>query len=583
MNFTKSLLVVAAAALVMTLNMTSCSTTPPETVRLRILHTSDVHGHVLDSLQRLAAYVAASREELPGGVIITDGGDVLQGHPAAYYYNFVDTEAQHIVTAAMNRVGYDVGAIGNHDIETGHDVYDRWTAQCDFPILGANVVDEQTGEPYLTPYSIIERQGVRIAILGLLTPAIPNWVPKNMWSGLRFDDMVAAAKHWVPIIQEREQPDLIVGLFHSGFDEEGGIQTDEYCENEVRMVAQQVSGFDLILYGHDHRRRMERVVTPDGNSIYCVGPTSTGTCVCQVDIEVQRKGNKVVGVSMDAKILDSKDLMTAGTYEIADEEWFPEARAAVDAYMQEEVGVFEATVHERYAFFGPSAFIDLIHDLQLELSQGAEISFAAPLSFDATIAAGMTHVSDMFALYKYENLLYTMRMTGREVRDFLEMSYDLWANTMQGPDDHILLLDSVLDGGRRLGLKNMAFNFDSAAGICYIVDASKPNGQKVTILSMEDGTSFDEDKEYLVATNSYRGNGGGELMTRGAGIPLEELPSRIVASTDHDLRYHLIEMIRAKGRVRPRTRTNWRFVPDAWAPAALQRDRRILFPEHNAD
>lgn len=573
------------AAFVMT--VTACTNQPATTVSLRILHTSDVHGYVLDSLPRIAAYADLCRRQMgEGSVVMTDGGDVLQGHPAAYYYNFVDTNSQHIVAAAMNRAAYDVAAIGNHDIETGRPVFDRWISECGFPVLGANIIDKKTGEPYLKPYEILERQGVRIAVLGLITPAIPNWVPEVLWQGLRFDDMLTAARHWVPIIQEREHPDLIIGLFHSGIDETNGIHTDDYCENESRLVAQQVEGFDLILYGHDHRRNIERVATPSGDSILAIGPTSTGACLCQVDISLRKDGRgRVVERQIDGALLSAAEmdaaLQKAGRSEAAAalaDAWFPEAKVSVDNYMKEDVGIFDATVHERDAFFGPSAFIDLIHDLQFELSDGAQISFAAPLSFNATIEAGMTHVSDMFALYKYENYLYTMRLSGREVRDFLEMSYDLWCNTMHSPDDHIMLLDSVLDGGRRLGLKNMAFNFDSAAGICYTVDASKPDGQKVTILSMEDGTPFDLTRDYLVAINSYRGNGGGELLTRGAGIPLAELPQRVVASTDHDLRYHLIELIRSRGSVTPRKRSNWRFTPDEWAPAAIARDREILFP-----
>ncbi len=588
----------AAAVAAIVVMFSACQSSVSETVHLRILHTSDVHGHVLDSLPRIAAYAEVCRRQLGReAVVMTDGGDVLQGHPCAYYYNFIDTASAHIVAATMNRAGYDVAAIGNHDIEAGHPVFDRWVRTCDFPVLGANVIDQQTGEPYLEPYLVLEREGVRMAILGLLTPAIPNWVPQNLWTGLRFDDMVATARKWVPLIQEREHPDLIVGLFHSGIDENGGIQTDDYCENESRLVAQQVQGFDLILYGHDHRRHSEYVPTPSGDSILCIGPTSTGACLCQVDISVQKdRWGRAVSREVKGKLLDAKEMddsiasyLASADTSAADgfltpfspESWFPEARAAVEAYMREDVGTFATTVHERDAFFGPSAFIDLIHDLQLELSQGAQISFAAPLSFDATIKAGMTHVTDMFALYKYENFLYTMRLTGREIRDFLEMSYDLWCNTMTSPDDHIMLMDSVLDGGKRLGLKNMAFNFDSAAGIRYTVDASKPDGQKVTILSMEDGTPFDFDKDYLVAINSYRGNGGGQLLTQGAGIPLAQLPSRIVASTDHDLRYHLIEIIRRKGQVVPRVRDNWRFIPDAWAPAAIARDRAILFPKRD--
>lgn len=188
-------------------------------------------------------------------------------------------------------------------------------------------------------------------------------------------------------------------------------------------------------------------------------------------------------------------------------------------------------------------------------------------------------MADMFALYKYENLLYTMRLTGREVLGHLEMSYDLWCNTMRSPEDHIMLLDYNLDNDRRQGLKNLAFNFDSAAGIRYTVDVTKPNGQKVHIESMADGSPFSLDSTYLVALNSYRGNGGGELLTRGAGIPLAELPGRIVASTDHDLRFHLMQLIRDHRHVNPKPLNQWRFVPDEWARPAIERDRQLLFPK----
>lgn len=184
----------------------------------------------------------------------------------------------------------------------------------------------------------------------------------------------------------------------------------------------------------------------------------------------------------------------------------------------------------------------------------------------------------MFALYKYENFLYTMLLTGREVKGFLEMSYALWTNQMTSADDHILLLDSILDNGRRQGLKNLSYNMDSAAGIRYTVDVSKPEGQRISIQSMADGSPFRLDGEYRVAVNSYRGNGGGELLTRGAGIPHAELSKRIIASTEQDLRFYLMQRIIEQQTVAPRKLNHWRFVPDEWAPAAIARDRRILFP-----
>ena len=161
------------------------------------------------------------------------------------------------------------------------------------------------------------------------------------------------------------------------------------------------------------------------------------------------------------------------------------------------------------------------------------------------------------------------------------MSYGLWTNQMKAPNDHILLLDSILNNGRRQGLKNLSYNMDSAAGILYTVDVSKPEGQRIIIESMADGTPFDMDRDYKVAVNSYRGNGGGELITRGAGIPHAELKGRILNSTDKDLRYYLMQRIIKQKTVTPHRLNHWRFIPDEWAPAALARDRKILFP--NAD
>ena len=160
----------------------------------------------------------------------------------------------------------------------------------------------------------------------------------------------------------------------------------------------------------------------------------------------------------------------------------------------------------------------------------------------------------------------------------LEMSYDLWVNTMKSPDDHLLLLDTQTKGDQqRLGFKNLSFNFDSAAGIDYEVDVTKPNGEKVKILRMSNGQPFDEKKWYKVAVNSYRGNGGGELLTRGAGIPKDSLDSRIIYRSERDQRYYLMEAIEKMGTVDAKPNNNWKFVPEAWTKPAAQRDYELLF------
>ncbi len=553
-------------------------------IHLKWIHTSDVHGslfgydylrkkQVNDGLAAIYSYTQDLKREFGNRLILTDGGDCLQGQPTAYYYNFIDTVSPHLVTEAMNQMGYVCGAIGNHDIETGHPVYDRWVRECHFPILGANVINTQTDEPYLTPYITIEREGLKIAILGMLTPGIPNWLPETLWSGLRFEEMVFSCRKWVDFIQRKEHPDLLVGIFHSGY--EGGIITPDYHENATKQVAAEVPGFDLICYGHDHQPQVNYIVNTQGDTVVTVAPTSQGYRVAEADIRLTVRGKKIVRKTITAKTPNMYGAQTPAA--ILFEERFSQQRETLRKWVDQPIGSITKPLYERDAFFGPSEFIDLIHQMQLDLT-GADVSFAAPLSFDSKLDSGVVRVNDMFALYKYENFLYTMRLTGREIRGLLEMSYDLWTNQMKGPDDHIMLLDSILDNGRRKGLKNLSYNMESAAGIRYIVDVSKPEGQRVLILSMADGSPFFLDKDYKVAINSYRGNGGGELITRGAGIPHEELASRIISSTEKDLRYYLMQRFIEQREVTPVRLNHWRFVPDEWVRDAIKRDRKILFP-----
>lgn len=555
-----------------------------QTVRLKWLHTSDVHGAVFSydflthsatqgGLSSFYAYSQRVKEKWGDRLIMTDGGDCLQGQPTAYYYNYMQTEAPHLIAEMMNEVGYVAGALGNHDVETGHAVYDRWMKQLNFPMLACNIIDSRTGQLYLTPYIIIEREGVKIAILGMITPAIPNWLPEVLWEGLRFEEMTSAARRWVKTIQEKEHPDLMVGLFHSGY--QNGIKTDEYSENATLQVAREVPGFDLILYGHDHRAAINEVVSADGGKTVCMGPASLATCCAEADIVVEKKDGKVVRKSITGSLprMTYADTAAAHLYEMQ----FAEQRKELEGWLNQSIGTLTEDLHERDAFFGPSRFIDFIHQMQLELT-GAQISFAAPVSFDSHILKGELKVSDMFSLYKYENFLYTMQMSGREIRDFLEMSYGLWSNQMQSADDHCLLLDYILDGGKRLGLKNLAYNMESAAGIRYTVDVTKPIGQRIHITTLMDGIPFSLDQQYRVAINSYRGNGGGELMTRGAGIPHEELRSRLLKSSEKDLRYYFMQLIKQKGTVSPQVMNCWRFVPEEWTQPALKKDREIIFP-----
>ena len=549
-------------------------------VKLKLIETSDIHGNFFPynfitqqdwkgSFARVHSYAQQERQTYGDNLLLMDNGDILQGQPSAYYYNFMDTVSTHITAAMMNYMGFVVGNMGNHDVEAGHAVYDRWISQCQFPVLGANIIQVSDEQPYLKPYEIIEREGVKIAVLGMITPAIPTWLPETLWKGLYFADMEQTARKWMPIIQEKEKPDIIIGLFHAG--KEARTVAGKYREDASAEIAERIPGFDIIMMGHDHRHFCGKIANAQGDSVLLINPANNGRTVGDVEITLTLDGDKVIRKSIQGKLADMDKLEPSPDFM----NQFAPQYQAVEAFVSEKVGTFTETISTRPAYFGPSAFIDFIHSLQLDLT-GADISFAAPLSFDAVIKEGDIHISDMFNLYKYENMLYTMELTGKEIKGFLEESYAIWTNQMKSADDHVLLLTERKDGNGYT-FTNPSFNFDSAAGIIYTVDVTKPAGQKVSIQSLANGESFDLNRTYRVALNSYRGNGGGELLTKGAGIPQDQLKDRIISATEKDLRYYMIQYIREKKTLSPLPLNQWKMIPEDWTEKAAERDARLLF------
>lgn len=571
-----------ACSLLLLLSLSMTAKT--KTVQLRVIETTDVHGHFFPysfmerkplkgSLARVSTYVNRLRKEYGKNVILIDNGDILQGQPICYYYNCIKTDEPNIAASVINYMGYDAQTFGNHDVETGHAVYDKWIREVNCPMLGANIIDTKTNKPYVAPYTILEREGVKIAILGMITPAIPYWLNESIWSGLRFEEMTACARYWMDYLQKNEKPDVVIGMFHSGWD--GGIANPDYLENASERVAKEVPGFDLIFLGHDHTEHNSTETNALGQKVVCLDPANHALKVAEAQITITLKGKKVVKKEIIGNIVDVSN-------EEIDEAMVQRFQPEVDQvkeYVGKRIGYFEAPVYTKDCFFGNAAFADLIHNLQLQIT-GADISFNAPLTFDAVIPQGDVCISDMFKLYRFENLTYVVMMTGEEVRKHLEMSYDQWVNTMTSPDDHIMLINERdRNGTTQYVFQNFTFNFDSAAGIDYEVDVTKPNGQKVRILRMSNGEPFDESKWYRVVMNSYRGNGGGELLTQGAGIPKDELINkRIVFKSERDQRYYLIQEIEKMGKVFPRANNNWRFVPEDWSKPALERDRQLIFP-----
>ncbi len=558
---------------------------------VRIIETTDIHGVILPydfiekvklpaSLANSATYINELRK---GGdpLFLLDNGDNLQGQPEVYYYNFIDTISPHFLSEAMNWLKYDACTVGNHDIESGHSVYDRVRKEYTFPLLAANAIDKKTGEPYFTPYVILVKDHIKVAVMGMITPQVLEWLPEELYSGIEFRDMTETAKLWMPEIL-KQKPDIIVGLFHSGFERGNGSQLkgSHADENGTAAVAYNVPGFDIIFCGHDHKVANEKIVNSAGDSVLILNGGSRSENIAQADIFFVTKGlkngfrKKIFGKIVKVKDYDP-DPEFISKFKKQDE--------IVNSYVNRVIGTSGTTVSSRDSYFGSSAFVDMIHRLQLEIT-GADISFAAPLSFDVKIPQGEVTVGDMFKLYRFENMLYTINLTGYEIQKYLEFSYSQWFNTMKNPGDYLLKLRLGKDGKPLLTdgkawLKNQPYNFDSAAGIDYVVDVSKPDGHKVFIKSLSNGKPFDMDKTYKVALNSHRGNGGGGHLTEGAGLDAGILRKRLIASTDRDFRYYIMKSIEAKKSIAPVPENNWKIIPEEWVKAAEKREYTLLFGE----
>lgn len=571
-----------------------------QSIKLKIIETSDVHGAIFPynftedtksqySLAQVHTFVQNERKNKDQAVILLDNGDILQGDPSVYYYNFIKTDTIHLLASVMNFMKYNVGSVGNHDIETGHDVYDKFNNELNFPWLAANAINIETNEPYFQPYHIIYASSalsmnkkVKIAVLGLITPGIPNWLPKNIWSGIEFEDMILTAQKWLPIIKEKENPDLIIGLFHSGIDYTYDNQSANtlYNENASQLIAEQVPGFDIVFVGHDHHEWNYKVKNVNGDSVLILGPSARAASITAAEVEMNF--NYDTGMwekHISGNVINTKEIEP-------DEEFinkFSQQFKEIKKYVSRPIGIFTDKISAKNSVFGNSSFVDLIHKIQLELTN-ADISFTAPLSIYAQIDSGDVFVRDMFDLYRYENLLYTMELTGKEIKDYLEYSYFIWFNTMQNKDDNLLLFQKDDNGdvifskrSNTAMLKNRYYNFDSAEGINYVVDVTKPVGEKVNITTLANGTTFDLEKKYKVAINSYRGNGGGGHLVNGAGIPKEELTNRILSSTEKDLRYYMMKWIEEQKIIAPSEVINWKAIPEDWINLAKERDYKLLY------
>lgn len=512
------------AMLIFAMMTTAC--TPKETT-LTFIETTDTHGAYKECAND-AAVIKAMKNELGDHLILLDNGDNMQGTPYQYCSNH-DMEHPNLVSAFLNFFPYDVIGVGNHDVEAGHAVFDKVFSEVNMPVVCANVIDEVTGQPYWQPYTVLERDGFKIAVLGLLTPYVVTWVPERLRQGLRFEKAEDAAAYWVKAIRQKERPDLMVGLFHSGWEpQEQNLPEDAPLgrENSTKWIAENVPGFDLIFFGHDHRAKAEKVLNVNGDTVYVLNSGTRGVNLAEAEVKLVRNQRPLIKKGLIPTIEQEDDPDFAALLQ-------PYLDRA-EAYQNQEVALLPLTISPNDVYQGSCLWVDEIHRCQFDLAAAngvpADISLAAPLMRRYDLEQGMLTVTDFFTWYPFENSLAVMEMTGRDVKAHLEYAYEI---------------------------RNTIYNFDCAAGINYVIDSNKPYGERVTITSRTDGTPFDPDKTYRVVLNSYRSMGGGNHFVNGCGWAQDEIASHRLWNSEEDLRTLFIEWAKSKGTLDSVPLNNW--------------------------
>ncbi len=549
----------------------------------RLLTTNDIHGRYFDSLYvsdrtspaltNISWYADSIRvADGAENVIILDAGDCLQGDNAAYYFNYVDTTSKHIFSRMVEYIGYDAVVVGNHDIETGHPVYDRIVKTMEVPFLAANAIRDDNGKPYFQEYVTLKKHGINITIIGFTNPNIKSWLSPLLWEGMTFESLMPMVQETVDRITSKEKSDIVIVATHSGTGDGDGSQ----LESQGLDLFRSLRGVDFVVCAHDHRP-----VTYKTDSICFINAGSHCRNLGYGTVTVKVEGGKVVSKTLDASLIpvDKKNVDSKM------QETFRPDFEAVKAFTVQEVGELKTDLRTRDAYRGMSDYMNLIHTLSIGCTP-AQISFAAPLTFNGFVKAGTLVYNDLFTIYPFENQLFVVKMTGKEIKDYLEYSYDSWINTVDARQEHLLKIVNEPDprsGQKRWSFVNRSYNFDSAAGLIYDVDITKGRGERVVIKSLADGTAFDQSDEYNVAMTSYRASGGGGIMREGAGIDTDRIDERVVEYYP-EIRNILYDYLVEHGEINPaeigdrKVIGEWKFIPENRAETLLNQDMKLLFP-----
>lgn len=482
-------------------------------VHITILGTTDLHGNILPKdyytekadargLAKVATIVKKIRKE-NANLLLLDSGDTIQGTPLEFYHNKKNNEPPDPMMLIMSLLQFDAMAVGNHEYNFGLQVLEKARREAKFPMLSANTYNRGTARTHYQPYLVKEIAGVRVGVLGLTTPGIPNWDNPQNYEGLEFNEPLREARKWVPILRRKERVDLVVIAMHMGVEEDldtGVVNPGQVAnENQALAIARGVPGVDVILMGHTHRDVPSLIV----NGVLLTQANHWGRHVARVDLYLDK--GRTAGWRLAAKSARTIPVDTvepdADVVKLAE----PYDRET-EGWLGRTIGESTAELTAREARFRDTAILDLIQRVQLEAGQ-ADVSMVASFNPQARIPRGPIKVREISGLYVYENTLVVIEVTGSQLKEALEHSAKYFRTYEPGK----ALADLVDE-------KIPAYNFDIAEGVNYDLDITKPIGQRIQNLTFK-GQPVRPDQKFKLATNNYRVNGGGGYtMYKGAPV-----------------------------------------------------------------
>ena len=543
------------AAIVMDSRLTNVTTKTANTIS--IVATSDVHGSIYpidyfknayadQGLAKVSTYINTLRQKNPNTMLV-DNGDAMQGTPLVYYYNMIDTKSVYPMMKVMGAMGYDTWTLGNHEFNFGLDTLNRVIADAranNINVLSANIYKEDNTN-FVAPYYIksfnVNGKTVKVGILGLTTKCVPSWEDAKHYAGLHFNDLVVEAKKWVPIMRANGA-DYVILTAHSG--EESA--SDTIPENEIKAIAENVSGLDAIVAGHTHALISSHAYTnPDGKFVYVTEPKNNATYISQIDINLDASGN-LAGIVTKNVPMDKNIAVDTNITDVV-------AKSYEDAtlqYLKTKLGVSTGEYSGKGITEGPTALMDLVNIVQKDAA-GTQLSIAAPLSVTALIPQGDVTIQDISSVYIYENFLYGIKMNGKQIKDWLEWSARYYKQVSNA--DEKAVKDPVLNVPD--------YNLDMLYGATYDIDLTEPAGSRIKNLKYEGKLIKDADV-FTVAINNYRFNGGGGFMAAAGLKPgdmsLVTYDSAKLFGDDGQVRSLMMKYVKDHQTITPTVADNWK-------------------------